>query len=125
MKIAIVGSRNYTDRWQMGVSLALELDIHGDDVTIISGGAKGADTMAEEFARVFGLETEIYPADWEKYGMGAGIIRNATIVEHCDMMLAFYGPDGPTPGTQSSVRLAKETGKEVRVHYERKGRSED
>ena len=119
MKIAVVGSRNYQDRFQLGIVLALELELHGDNTVIISGGATGADTLAEEYAKVFGLETEIYPAEWKKYGKGAGIIRNAIIVEHCDMMLAFYGPDGPTAGTQSSVRLAKEAGKVVKVHYER------
>lgn len=119
MKIAVVGSRNYEDRFQLGLVLAMELEIYGDKTVIISGGASGADTLAEEFASAFGLEEEIYPAEWKKYGKSAGMIRNKTIVDRCDMMLAFYGPDGPTPGTQGSVRLAKEAGKIVKVFYER------
>lgn len=121
MKIAIVGSRNYKDRFQLGIVLAMELEVLGDETVIISGGASGADSLAEEYAAAFGLETEIYPANWAEFGKAAGPIRNKVIAQECDMMLAFYGPDGVTPGTQSSVRLAKEAGKEVKVFYERNG----
>jgi hypothetical protein len=48
----------------------------GEKVVIISGGAKGADSLGERYAQERGLEVKVFRADWDKYGKRAGILRN-------------------------------------------------
>lgn len=76
-----------------------------EDDEIISGGAKGADTLAERFAKEREYETLIFSADWKTHGKAAGFIRNKQIVVACDMVLAFW--DGKSKGTQHTIVLAK------------------
>ena len=75
---------------------------------VISGGAKGADSLAADWAREHGQALQVYPADWATYGRSAGPIRNREIVEHADRLIAFW--DGISPGTRSVVRLAARKG---------------
>lgn len=72
---------------------------------IISGGAKGADSLAERYAKERGHKITVYPADWETYGRSAGAIRNELIVLNCDQVIAFW--DGKSPGTKITIRLAR------------------
>ncbi len=48
---------------------------------LITGGARGVDTMAEEWARDMYVWSVVYPADWHKYGKGAGPIRNQHMLD--------------------------------------------
>jgi hypothetical protein len=52
---------------------------------------------------------EIHPALWDRHGKRAGFIRNREIVQNVDRVIAFFGPNGITPGTMSTVRLALES----------------
>jgi predicted Rossmann fold nucleotide-binding protein DprA/Smf involved in DNA uptake len=107
MKIAIVGSRNITDH---DLTQALE----GLTVTeIISGGAMGVDTLAEVYAKAKGLPLQIFPADWETHGPKAGPLRNKQIVEACEQLVAIW--DGSSKGTATTIRMARNAGKPVRV----------
>jgi hypothetical protein len=104
--VAVVGSRTIND----GVKSFLEkLDKRIGIQTIISGGARGVDSEAEEFAKENFKETKIYLADWEKYGRSAGFIRNADIVKNADLIVAFW--DGKSKGTQHSIELARKHNK--------------
>ena len=117
MNVAIVGSRGFTE--QLLVYRAIEhlRNKHGA-ITIVSGGAKGADTYAEQFAKTLGLATIIHLPDWAKFGKSAGFRRNDLIVRDADMVLAFFA-DGPrSPGTSNTVAQAKIAGKEVHVFHE-------
>lgn len=80
-------------------------------ITIISGGARGADTLAEQFAQEYSYVTKIFPANWDKYGKAAGPIRNKQIVDHCDILVAFW--DGTSRGTKHSIDIAEKQGKPV------------
>lgn len=108
MKIAIVGSRNFTN-YEFAKRFLLEF-IQQEDV-IISGGAKGADTIAEQFADELGNEKIIYKPDWDKYGKSAGMIRNGKIVEDCDYVIAFW--DNKSRGTADTIRKAQNLNKQV------------
>ncbi len=108
MKVAVVGSRNFTD-YQIGRSILLEI-IQPEDI-IISGGAKGADTIAEHFAKEFENEIIIHKPDWDKYGKSAGMIRNGQIIEDCDYVVAFW--DGKSRGTADTIRKANNSNKQV------------
>lgn len=87
------------------------------ELTIIQGGAKGADTIAADFATVNWLSEEEYPADWEQHGKAAGFIRNKQMLEEGkpDLVIAFPGGKG----TANMVELAKKAGIPVEeVKYE-------
>lgn len=83
---------------------------------IVSGGAKGADSLAERYAQENGLEMVIYYPDWEKHGRAAGPIRNRLIVDEADAVVAFW--DGKSRGTKSTIDLTLNKNKQlILVNY--------
>jgi hypothetical protein len=118
MKLAVVGSRDlqpsliWKVRWEIQ---NVGFRLGWDDLTIVSGGARGADAMAAQVAHEFHIPFECYPADWKRYGKRAGMLRNQTIVDAADEMLAFFGNELRTPGTADSVRRAIAKGIPVRI----------
>jgi hypothetical protein len=107
-KVAIVGSRD----WKEPARILDCIDELGD-VEIVSGGARGVDRIAAQYAKIAGLETKEFIADWERHGKMAGFIRNTQIVDYCDELIAFW--DMKSKGTADSIRRAQEAGKPVRV----------
>lgn len=81
------------------------------DVIILSGHAKGTDTLAEYYANENGITLEIFPANWNEYGKSAGFIRNAEMIKKADALIAFW--DGKSKGTKHAIDLAKK--KNIRV----------
>jgi hypothetical protein len=112
--IAIVGSRDYPDLEAVR-TFVRALPKYA---TVISGGARGVDSVAEDEAKKCGLSLIIHRADWDKHGKAAGVIRNKLIVEDCDELMAFW--DGTSRGTKNSVDLAKKLGKKITVNLKRK-----
>lgn len=109
-KYAVVGSRTMNDY----DALKKVLDgIVKEGDTIVSGGAKGADSLAERYAQEKGLETLVFKPDWKRYGRGAGMVRNKTIADNSDTVVAFW--DGESKGTKHTIDYAKKTGKKVLV----------
>ena len=103
MNVAIVGGRDFDDYDQFKSS------INGEKIkfkSIISGGARGVDTMAEKYAKEIGVPVKIYLPDWTKHGKAAGPIRNRQIIESADCVIAFW--DEKSPGTRSSIAIAEE-----------------
>ena len=98
MKLLIAGSRGITD-------FALAPYIPEDTDTIISGGAKGIDTLAEQYAEQNGLKKIIIKPEYEKYGKAAPIKRNETMVDIADVVLIVW--DGVSKGTKSTINYAK------------------
>ena len=78
MKLAIVGSRTFNDYDTLCDFIEENYDVSEID-TIISGGARGADTLGEKFANDYAKELIVFPAEWKKYGKRAGFIRNVNI----------------------------------------------
>jgi len=78
---------------------------------IVSGGARGPDSWAESIAEELGLECVVYPAEWDKYGKGAGKKRNTLIAQHADSCLIFW--DGVSRGTQDFMRKAFRLRREI------------
>ena len=98
MKLLIAGSRGITN---------FDLSEHvpeGVDI-IISGGAKGIDTLAEQFADDNGIEKLIVRPQYEKYGRAAPIKRNEEMVNICDAVLAVW--DGKSKGTRHTLNYAR------------------
>lgn len=117
MNIAVVGSRSFKDydllrKELLEIIVKLPLD---EEICIVSGGANGADSLAEQFAKDQGYKTQIFYPEWDKYGRSAGIIRNRYIVEACDMLVAFW--NGWSRGTNHSIGLAKANHKKFKIVY--------
>jgi predicted Rossmann fold nucleotide-binding protein DprA/Smf involved in DNA uptake len=112
MKLAVVGSRNFNDYWYLTTVLD-EMNESNPITLIISGGAKGADELAYQYAVQHNIPYQEFPADWETYGKKAGPMRNKQIIEACDQAIAFW--DGESSGTRSSIRFAEEQGKDCRI----------
>jgi hypothetical protein len=107
--LALVGSRDFHDydRFVQGVEQSLEeWDLRIEDIKcIISGGAKGADTLAERFSKDRNIAIIVLSPDWNKLGKRAGLVRNSDIVEASTHMIAF--PTKTSKGTYDSINKAK------------------
>lgn len=113
MKIAIVGGRDFTDFNLLRKTM--NFFIFEDIKEIISGGARGADFLGKRYAENYAIKYIDYPACWDKYGKSAGFIRNQTIVDNCDMVLAFW--DGESRGTADTIEKAKKAKKPTFIVY--------
>lgn len=80
---------------------------------VISGGARGVDSIAAEEARRHGLEVIVVKAEWDRLGKSAGMIRNGEIVRLADEVIAFW--DGKSRGTRDTIQKAHAAGKPCRV----------
>jgi hypothetical protein len=117
MKVAVVGSRAFADPTVIQHAIA-HLRTRHPDLTVVSGGAKGADSLAEDIARSEGIPTVIHLPEWDRLGRSAGFQRNQLIVRDADLVLAFYAPGPLSRGTSHTVALAKAAGKPVHVYHE-------
>jgi len=118
MRLAIIGSRSF-DNYDLLSSILWDLlHVRRGDIPqdiIISGGARGADSLAKKYAEEEKLEYIEYPAEWSKYGKSAGFIRNQLIVDNCDMVLTFW--DGESRGTADTIEKAKKAKKPTFIIY--------
>ena len=107
MKVAVIGSRGLTVN-DLGKYLPK------DTTEIVSGGAKGIDTCARDYALSHDLKlTEILP-EYSRYGRGAPLKRNLQIIEYADVVIAFW--DGKSKGTKYVIDNCKKQGVQVDVH---------
>ena len=108
VKVVVAGCRYYDDYSEAKEYIDLCLaDIKNEnDIIIVSGGAKGADTLGERYAKENDFKIEKYPANWEKYGKSAGPMRNKKMAQSSDMVICFW--DGESRGTRSMIEYANE-----------------
>lgn len=117
MKIAIVGSRTFEDYDLLCKFIGSVLS-DGELASIeavVSGAARGADTLAERYAEEHGFEMIVFPAEWKKFGRRAGFIRNVDIIRECDICFAFW--DGESHGTKHDIELCEQTSKPCHICY--------
>lgn len=115
MRVLVCGSRTWSN--STPIDVVLEGYLHAarawnETLTIIEGGAQGADDRAASYARleVVDTEHEQYPADWAKHGKAAGPIRNQQMLDEGkpDVVWAFVDkPLSESRGTADMVRRAK------------------
>ena len=72
---------------------------------IVSGGAKGADSLAARYANEKGIPLVVFLPVWDKYGKRAGFVRNKEIVKASDIVICFW--DGQSRGTKHSIDYAE------------------
>lgn len=107
MKVAVIGSRS--------LNIDIATYIPPETTEIVSGGAKGIDTMARKYAIIKGIRLTEFLPDYNRYsGRTAPLVRNKQIIEYADMVVAIW--DGHSKGTIHSVELAKRMNKRVKLH---------
>lgn len=107
-RAAVVGSRGFLD-YEL---LCRTLD--GMAVScVVTGDARGADTLARRYAHDRQLPLTVFRPEWKKYGRAAGIMRNADIVASADVVVAFW--DGKSPGTLNTIERAEKANLETRI----------
>lgn len=107
MKVAVIGSRGLTVN-DLGKYLP------ADTTEIISGGAKGIDTCARNYALAHNIKLTEFLPEYDKYGRSAPLKRNITIVQNADMVLAFW--DGSSHGTKFVIDNCKQMEVAVKVY---------
>lgn len=109
MRVAIIGSRNCGD---LELSTVLE-HIPAECTQIISGGAMGVDRLAREAAAELGLPIQEFLPDYGTFGRTAPVVRNQSIVQNADLILAFW--DYHSRGTRDAINKALRLEKEIKI----------
>ncbi len=107
MRVAVVGSRGLRVE-------CLEEYLPEDTTEIVSGGARGVDASARDYALRHGLKLTEYLPEYNRYGRGAPLRRNITIIENADIVLAFW--DGRSKGTKYVIDNCRKRNIPVTVH---------
>ena len=106
MKVAVVGSR--------GLQITdLGMYLPEGTTEIVSGGCKGIDTCAREYAYANGLKLTEFLPDYGRYKKSAPLVRNRAIVEAADRLVALW--DGQSRGTAHTINLARQLGKPIEI----------
>lgn len=111
MKIIIAGSRDFNDYTLVKSTINI-ISAKVDNIEIVSGGARGADSLGEKYAYEHCLNLKIFPADWS-LGKKAGYLRNKQMAEYADALIAFW--DGQSKGTKHMIDLAKQMNLKIKV----------
>ena len=114
-KIIIAGGRDFMDYnlLKEKTDKILQEKKVTHKIVIISGCARGADTLGLRYASENAFDVEEYPADWNKYGKKAGYVRNVEMAENADALIAFW--DGKSKGTKHMIDIATERNLPIRV----------
>lgn len=108
MKTIIAGSRGVKLYRQIVEAVEnSEFDIS----VIISGTARGADRLGEQYASKNNIPCKRYPAEWDKHGKSAGYIRNTLMADNADALIAIW--DGESRGTKHMIDIARRKGLKV------------
>lgn len=111
MKVIIAGSREITD-------MEVLYDAINDSgfylSEIVSGGARGVDTLAIQTADDKKIPLKVFPAKWDIFGKSAGYKRNVEMAEYADALIAVW--DGVSKGTKHMIDIANNKGLEVFVY---------
>lgn len=113
LKVIIAGGRDFSDYHLLKIECDRLLSNVLPDVEVVSGKARGADTLGEVYAKEKGLLVKEFPADWKRLGKKAGYIRNAQMADYADAVIAFW--DGESRGTKHMIEIAREAGLNVKV----------
>lgn len=113
MRVIIAGSRGFDNFPLMRQKMDYFLSQTREEIVIVCGGARGADSLGEAYAKERGYEIAMYPAEWDKYGKSAGYRRNQEMAENADALVAFW--DQKSPGTRHMIDLAERKGLKVRL----------
>ena len=111
--LIVAGGREFNDYQLLSERLILIADTYLEEklITIVSGAARGADKLGEQFASTHGVRCISLPADWNRYGKRAGFLRNEQMAGMSQGLLAFW--DGKSTGTEHMITTAHDRGLDV------------
>lgn len=111
MRVLICGDRNWTDKQKIRSSLSL---LPHTEI-VIEGEARGADSLGREVAEELGIQVLKFPAQWDKYGRAAGLIRNQQMLDEGkpNLVLAFHSHLNQSKGTADMMKRASKAGIKV------------
>lgn len=114
-RVIIAGGRDFSDYELLKKKVLLYTsEVNKDNsIVVISGKAKGADTLGEKLAKEIGWKVLEYPADWYSNGKSAGYIRNIEMAKNADALIGFW--DGKSRGTKHMIDAAEKNHLLVRV----------
>jgi hypothetical protein len=109
MKLLICGDRNWTDFEMIESWLERFLETHDSrDITVIRGGARGADSISGAVAAKHDCQVVVAPADWDSFGLAGGPIRNQQMLKlKPDLVVAFYDDIQQSKDTRDMVMAAQ------------------
>lgn len=119
-RLIVAGGRDFTNYKRLSERLnyfTTYIDLN--DLVVISGKARGADSLGEKWANDVGVKVVEFPADWNKHGKSAGYIRNEQMAKYAvegnsvGVLVAFW--DGESRGTKHMIDLAEKYGMNIRV----------
>lgn len=102
IRVIVAGSRTFKDYGTLHEGLTRLEEVYNIK-QIVSGTAKGADSLGEKYAKENGIDIARFPADWDAYGKKAGYLRNTEMAHYADVLLVFW--DGKSKGTQHMIKL--------------------
>ena len=111
LRVLICGSRSIQDKNLIWSKLDEIFSNTQDEIEILHGGATGPDVLGKNWAFQYKKVVNIraFLPDWERWGKGAGMLRNVQMLEaKPDMVIAFY--DGISKGTEHTIRQAHKRG---------------
>lgn|SRR3990167_8714384 len=107
MRLAVAGYRDYHDREKVFQLLDLFRETNLVE-EIITGDARGVDSLARDYARINNIKLTVFTAQWNKYGKRAGPLRNQEIIDNSDFLIAFVHMN--SIGTLDTIAKAKNKG---------------
>ena len=111
-KVIVAGGRNFNDYPLLEKTLDKLLQ-HKTDVQIVSGLARGADSLGIAYAVDKNIPVAKFPANWEEHGTMAGYQRNIEMAEYADACVCFW--NGKSRGTKHMIRIARNLNLQVRI----------
>jgi len=126
MKIIVAGSRTIKNKQEVfhcisnGIMQLCKKEPSPLKVELVSGGAKGVDTLADDFAKIWKMEITIFHANWNQFGKRAGYLRNILMADYVGeegALIAIW--DGKSRGTKMMIDIAKKKGMAVVIYENR------
>ena len=111
-QVIIAGGRDFSD-YELFCRKCDKFFQDKRPTAIISGMARGADSLGALYAREHGIPVLEFPPDWEGLGRRAGMVRNLQMLDAADAVVAFW--DGESRGTGHTIQEAKKRGLPLRV----------
>lgn len=107
-KIIVSGTRDFEDYKLLCETLDKFICNISDDIEIVSGACRGADSLGEKYAKEHGFAIKRFPAYWNVFGRRAGVMRNAEMADCGNVLITFW--DGKSKGTKNMICEAKKRG---------------
>jgi hypothetical protein len=109
--VIVTGSRMWSSKSEIAELMATLTVL--DPEWVVHGGAKGADSQAERWAKTHGRKSKVYYPDYERLGKGAPLKRNVLMLEDHPEAVVVACPRPDSRGTYYTMKAAVDRGMDV------------